>query len=225
MSLNNDIVVVNIETIKDPDLPQALLPEPITRESIKPDGRLKDSAKIAEDIERKFLAAQVSQEEEIQKMSLHPLSSKVICISTKRGDGDIFTDSGDDESKLAEHFNRIFADPATLVTFNGKSFDVPHITIACERNNIPIHLSYRTLIKKYDIDRHIDLYEILSGFGNERKGKLSDWCIRFGIEPPFGDGSLVAEWYQKEQWDNIAHHCSDNVDRTAKLLERIGDMI
>jgi Predicted 3'-5' exonuclease related to the exonuclease domain of PolB len=220
-------IVFNIETIADPELPAELLPDMPTRESIKPHGGIKDPVKQAEFIEKGFQSALAERVDEIAKFGLHPLTSKIICIGYKQDNEDIQCFAGDDEAQLMNVFQTMMAQPTMpiLVGFNSKLFDIRHIAIATTRHDISVSFVFPTYMRKYDTDWHIDLYHILSNFGEDRRGKLSDWCYRFGITPPFGKGDMVAEWHQKSDWDSIKHHCSDNVRCTYELLQKVSDII
>jgi len=219
------MIFFNIETIADPQLPEQMLPEIPTIEQIAPHNGIKDPEKQKEFIAGKLRELIAEREQDIARFGLHPLTSKIICLSYKIDNTEIHTVYGDDEKLIVETFNGLQPPITTLVGYNSKSFDVPHLMVAAIRNNITPNISYVTRIRKYTTDLHVDLYEILSSFGNDKRGKLSDWCIRLGITPPFGVGSMIAEWYQKGDWESIAHHCSDNVRCTYELYQKVGGLI
>ena len=75
-----------------------------------------------------------------------------------------------------------------IITFNGKSFDIPFIKIRAAILGIQIPpLSSR----KYETDRHFDVREILTNFGANQKGTLKEWSIVFGCEPPKDSGKDI----------------------------------
>ena len=220
-------IVFNIETIADPDLPVSLLPDMPTHGSIKPHGGIKDPVKQAEFIEKGFQSAMAERVEEIAQFALHPLTSKIICIGYKIDDEGIMCFTGDDEAQLMDIFHTVMAQPTMpiLVGFKSKSFDIRHIAVASARHDINTSFNIPTYMRKYDTDWHIDLYQILSNFGEDKRGKLSDWCFRFDITPPFGKGDMVAEWHQKSDWESIKHHCTDNVRCTYELFQKVRSMV
>lgn len=203
-------IVFNIETIADPDLQSELVPSPDDfTDFVKPETRKQKA------------------EESATRLGIHALTSKIIALAYKVDDSDIQIIAGDDECMIARVFNTIMADdiPPMVVSYNGKNFDMHHLAVAIIRNGLEPEFNFPFYTRKYNTNPHIDLYEIMSNFGNDKRGKLSDWCIRFGITPPFGKGSLVTEWYQKGDWESIKHHCSDNVRCTYELLQKVGDLI
>jgi predicted PolB exonuclease-like 3'-5' exonuclease len=218
-------IVFNIETIADPELPIQMLPEIPAVEQIAPHKGIKDPEKQKEFIAGKLRELMSEREQDIAGFGLHALTSKIICLSYKTDDREIVTVCGDDEALIVNSFNDISTGAYQLVGYNSKNFDLHHLAIATVRHSIVPHISYANRMRRYATDLHIDLYEVLSNFGNEKRGKLSDWCIRLGIEPPFGVGSMVTEWHQKSDWESIKHHCSDNVRCTYELLQKVGDLI
>jgi predicted PolB exonuclease-like 3'-5' exonuclease len=220
-------IVFNIETVADPELPVEMLPALPTLEEMSAPSNYKDQEKIDAYKANALRLAFIAREEEIARFGLHALTSKIICLSYIVDDNTegIVTVSGDDEKLIVETFNNLFPLVQRLIGYNSKSFDLHHLAVATIRHGFTPHISYADRMRRYGTDLHIDLYEVLSNFGNEKRGKLSDWCIRLGITPPFGKGSMVAEWYQKGDWDSIKHHCSDNVRCTYELLQKVGDLI
>jgi predicted PolB exonuclease-like 3'-5' exonuclease len=211
-------LVFNIETVADPELPVELVPSEIDRSTIAPHKGLKDPLKQAAFIEGKYQESLAKREEEIAGFSLRPLTSKIVAISYKQDDKEIVDLIGNvDELSILIEFKKAFDGTQRLVSFNGKEFDIIHLTIAYLRNRLSLPFSYRESISKYDDIYHVDIYGVLSQFGIHRKGRLRDWCIRFGIEPPFGAGELVKGWYEQNDFESIRHHCHDNVEKTSEL--------
>ncbi len=226
-----NILTFNIETVADPALPSTMMPPIPTLDDIKPHAGIKDPAKQEEFKKKALAAAMETAEAEIAEFGIFPLTGKTICLAYQ----DLSTNepvqcfSGDDERKIMEVFQALLSQKnyPVLLGYNSKNFDLPHIAISCIRNSVKVsgHFDYLRRLRKYQTDTHIDLYEILTNFYNNRKGKLSDWCTRFGITPPFGVGSMVSEWHQKGDWESIEHHCSDNVRCTTELFLKIKGVI
>ena len=214
-------ITINVETIGDPSLPAALLPSP---DDYDAPGNYKDSVKI---MEYKENAAR----SEMGRMGLFPLTGRIICGSYLYADSDgkvdeIRTIHGDNEREIVQGLingiTQVSAEFPTLVTYNGISFDVPYICTAAARYGIPLPTGYeyKDLLNKYGSD-HIDVYTYLTAFGINKKGKLSDWSLRFGFEPPYGSGDMVSSWFKLGDWDSITRHCSSNVRCTDQLFNAL----
>ena len=109
-----------------------------------------------------------------------------------------------------------------LVTFNGRGYDGPILTIRSAQLGIK---PSRTLMgNRYSIAEHCDLSEIFSFQGATRERlSLDYWCRRFGIESPKGsiDGSQVARAYRSGRIDDIGEYCLRDVRATALLYQKI----
>jgi DNA polymerase elongation subunit (family B) len=192
--------------------------------------------------------ARVARHEEIrQQFNLWPFTAQVCCIGmlnadTARGKV-LFTAAEHDEAgvadapvefrpcmdeaellatfwDLAKHFD-------TIVTFNGRGFDVPFIYLRSALLNVPISrkdwLGYR-----YQTEPHCDLAEQLTFYsvsgrdGAARRFNLDFYCKAFGIESPKSHGvtgrdvnSMLAEGRYRE----IAEYCLRDVKATVRLYQ------
>lgn len=221
--MNQRLLVLNIETIGDPDLPSDLLPEVPDISTIRAPINYKDPEKIKEYIAKAYSSELQKAEDAKSEFSLSPLTGKIICMSFKCGDGNVISWHGDCEEALLTQINNLFDKVAwdLLVTYNGKSFDIPFIYKGLLRYRMTPGFSYYTYTKRYDTLRHLDVYEVLSDFGQNKKGKLHQWATRLDVYPVYGRGTMVNEWWQKGQWDDIKKHCESNVAATyglARLL-------
>ena len=109
-----------------------------------------------------------------------------------------------------------------LVTYNGRSFDGPVISIRSAQLGLP---ASRDLIgEPGDIVEHCDLMAVLDFHGARRPSySLDYWCRRFGVESPKGglDGSQVGGAYREGRLLEIGEYCMRDVGATAALYQRL----
>jgi len=112
-----------------------------------------------------------------------------------------------------------------LVSFNGRSFDVPFLLVRSAVHKIKptINLmSNRYLSSQYGV-RHVDLLDQLSFYGAvRRKGNLHLYCRAFGIKSPKAGGITGDDvgWLFKEgQYKKIAEYNSWDLAATAELYK------
>ena len=191
------------------------------------------------------IAREAKRGEITRFMSLWPFTSQVVCIAmlnaeTQRGQSlyiadDFEDDAGDagpvefvpcaDEMELLTAFWDVAKHYDSVVTFNGRGFDVPFIYLRSALLNVPISkknwLGYR-----YATDPHCDLAEQLTFYsvsgrdGAARRFNLDFYCKAFGIESPKSHGvsgmdvgTLVAEG----KFRDIAEYCLRDVRATVEL--------
>jgi DNA polymerase elongation subunit (family B) len=183
-----------------------------------------------------------------RQFSLWPLTSQVVCIGMLNVDSTrgkvlfLAEDSDDDTTRqeggvefmpcadeaelltdfweVAEHYN-------SVVTFNGRGFDVPFIYLRSAVLNVDVSrkdwLGYR-----YQTEPHCDLLEQLTFYnvsgrdGAARRFNLDFYCKAFGIESPKSHGTtgmdigrLMAEGKHRE----IAEYCIRDVYATLTLYK------
>jgi hypothetical protein len=184
---------------------------------------------------------------EITRMcSLWPLTSQVMCIAMLNADtlrGQVLfsaedADDGDeagpvefvpvsDEVELLTAFWDVAKHYDSVVTFNGRGFDVPFIYLRSAILNVPISrkdwLGYR-----FATDPHCDLAEQLTFYGvSGREGaakrfNLDFYCKVFGIESPKSQGVTgadVADMVQQRRFREIAEYCLRDVRSTVLLYK------
>ncbi len=182
-----------------------------------------------------------------QMCSLWPFTSQVVCVAmlnadTSRGQvlftADDFEEEGEeagpvefvpcvDEVELLTAFWDVARHYETIVTFNGRGFDVPFMYLRSALLNVPITrkdwLGYR-----YQTEPHCDLAEQLTFYGVSgrdgaaRRFNLDFYCKAFGIESPKAHGitgmdvgTLLAEGRFRE----IAEYCLRDVKATVLLYQ------
>ncbi|MBK7875443.1 MAG: ribonuclease H-like domain-containing protein [Planctomycetes bacterium] len=131
----------------------------------------------------------------------------------------------DEKQLLARFWELVARKPGglpRLVTFNGRGYDGPILTIRSAQLGVK---PTRDLVPyRYDIGEHCDLADVLTfqGSYNERYS-LDYWCRRFDIESPKGsiDGSQVARAYREGRIEDIGEYCLRDVRATAQLYSKL----
>jgi len=128
------------------------------------------------------------------------------------------------ERHLLEDFSRFVgrARPV-LVTYNGRSFDLPVIVMRalCHAIALPWYYRDRDIRYRYSEDGHLDLCDWLADHGATRAGKLDAIARLIGLPGKVGvDGSQVEGLYHAGKLESIQHYCLADVAQTALLFLR-----
>ncbi|WP_428267217.1 3'-5' exonuclease [Haliangium sp.] len=131
---------------------------------------------------------------------------------------------GQDERGMLDAFSR-FVDRhrPVLVTYNGRSFDLPVIALRCLRHGVamPWYYEERGLHQRYSAERHIDLCDWLADHGATRYGSLDALARLIGLPGKQGtDGSQIEGMYRSGRIDDIRRYCLADVAQTALLFLR-----
>jgi 3'-5' exonuclease len=130
----------------------------------------------------------------------------------------------DDEPAMLKDFSNFVEQwRPHLVTFNGRSFDLPVIMLRCLRHGIPLHFFFSDKDYRYRFTDagHIDLYDFLSEHGAAKVGGLDAIAHVIGLPGKVGvDGSQVEGLYNAGQIQLIKHYCLTDVAQTAFVLLR-----
>jgi 3'-5' exonuclease len=218
----------------------ALSPE--TFDEVQREYLFRDAERLPEEMEREKRRAEIAS-----MMSLWPFTSRVVCIAMLNADtarGQVLFTAEDheddaveggpvefvacvDEAEMLAQFWDVAKHYESIVTFNGRGFDVPFLYLRSAQLNVPISrkdwLGYR-----YATDPHCDLAEQLTFYnvsgreGAARKFNLDFYCKAFGIESPKSHGvsgvdvkRLIEEGRHRE----IAEYCLRDVVATVKLYQ------
>jgi DNA polymerase elongation subunit (family B) len=192
--------------------------------------------------------ARAARRSEIERQfNLWPFTAQVVCIAMLNADtsrGKVLFTAADyeppaeaegpvefvpcvDEAQLLAAFWDVAKHYETIVTFNGRGFDVPFIYLRSALLNVPISrkdwLGYR-----FQTDPHCDLAEQFTFYGVSgrdgaaRRFNLDFYCKAFGIESPKSHGvtgndvnTLMAEGKYRE----IAEYCLGDVKATLSLYQ------
>ncbi len=194
------------------------------------------------------LARDARKAEIEQQFSLWPLTGQVVCLAMLNADtgrGQVLFIAEDyevddtegaagsvefvpclDEAELLTAFWDVAKHYETIVTFNGRGFDVPFLYLRSALLNVPITrkdwLGYR-----YQVEPHCDLAEQLTFYGVSgregaaRRFNLDFYCKAFGIPSPKSQGvtghnvkELMAAGMERE----VAEYCLRDVRATVELF-------
>ncbi len=198
--------------------------------------------KLTEDGARETKRAEIQRQ-----FNLWPLTARVVCIAmlnadTARGQAlfiaDDFEPDGDeagpvefvplpDEVELLTAFWDVAKHYETVVTFNGRGFDVPFIYLRSAVLNVPISrknwLGYRFQTEPHcDLAEQLTFYNVSGREGAARRVNLDFYCKAFGIESPksFGvTGMDVNDLMAQGRYREIAEYCLRDVQATVLLYQ------
>ena len=201
----------------------------------------RDSQRLPIEDERTARRAEIHRQ-----FSLWPLTAQVVCVAmlnadTSRGQVLFTADDYDeapgmgessvefvpcvDETELLTAFWDVARHYESIITFNGRGFDVPFIYLRSALLNVNITrkdwLGYR-----YQCEPHCDLAEQLTFYGVSgregaaRRFNLDFYCKAFGIESPKSHGITgmdVNELLAQKRYREIAEYCLRDVQATVLL--------
>ena len=193
-----------------------------------------------------LVAKQAKRDDITRFMSLWPFTSQVVCIAmlnaeSQRGQtiyiAEDFEDVGDagpvefvpcaDETELLTAFWDVAKHYDSVVTFNGRGFDVPFIYLRSALLNVPITkknwLGYRYAVEPHcDLAEQLTFYSVSGRDGAARKFNLDFYCKSFGIESPKSagvTGNDVPEMMAQKKFREIAEYCLRDVRATVELYK------
>lgn len=129
------------------------------------------------------------------------------------------------EKEMLEKFWEIAEKANQMISFNGRSFDVPFLMIRSAVHGIKpsVNLLPYRYAKHYEVN-HIDLLEQLTFLGALRGRKnLHLWCRAFNIESPKAkgvSGDDVAELFREKKYLDIARYNADDLFATRELYKK-----
>ena len=128
------------------------------------------------------------------------------------------------ERSLLDAFTRFMSKHRPmLVTYNGRSFDLPVIAMRSLCHAIPLGWYYRDrdVRSRYSPEGHLDLCDWLADHGATRAGKLDQVTRLIGLPGKTGvDGSQVEGLYAQGELAAIESYCLADCAQTALLFLR-----
>lgn len=129
------------------------------------------------------------------------------------------------ESKVLVWFNSISSSADRIVTFAGRWFDLPVLVSRMIANGIAPNAFLRDALCEYRYrpQKHVDLVEILTGFGASKKPSLREVCLGWGLPDPKQDcdGGDVAGMLRRGEYEKVKAYCAGDVAATAAIYERL----
>jgi DNA polymerase elongation subunit (family B) len=201
---------------------------------------LRDAERLADEGARETRRAEI-----LRQFNLWPFTAQVVCIAmlnveTARGQvlflaEDFEADAGEsehvqfrpcaDEMELLAGFWDVARKYEHIVTFNGRTFDVPFIYLRSAVLDVPISrkdwLGYRFQTEPHcDLAEQLTFYGVSGREGAARRFNLDFYCKVFGIESPKSHGVTgldVNRLLAEQRYRDIAEYCLRDVRATLQL--------
>lgn len=184
------MIILDIETKADKKLLETYV------NNLSAPKNYKDEEKIKEWIENK-------KQESEKALAVDPDYNDIVCIGIKENDL---------PARLVDikELGVILSGQTTLVTFNGKNFDLPTLIKFGIKNKIELpYTNLRIWSKKWQTESHIDLMEFISD-GRDYKSLDEYLQIYLGISKTPID-------FQTCTQEELEKHCLEDVENTYKL--------
>jgi len=180
-------------------------------------------------------------------MSLWPFTSQVVCVAMLNAEtqhGQVVFTAEDyektdeknatvkfipcaDETELLTQFWDAAKNFNSVVTFNGRGFDVPFIYLRSALLNVAISkknwLGYRFATEPHcDLAEQLTFYSVGGREGAARRFNLDFYCKAFGIESPKSHGVTgtdVGALLAGKKFREIAEYCLRDVRATVELYK------
>jgi predicted PolB exonuclease-like 3'-5' exonuclease len=112
-----------------------------------------------------------------------------------------------------------------LVGWNSTAFDLPTLIYRAMRHEIAVPLFYRigepyhSYRKRYDEELHLDLMDLLSGYGASARVSLDEAALLLNVPGKMGvDGHHVLELYETGALERIRQYCTHDVLTTTLVF-------
>lgn len=186
----------------------------------------------------RWAASEEEKSEVRESLSLYPLTGEIVAIGMydpDREKGTVCFQNNSDpilpfeeegityetgtEKEIIGRFWDGIAKCSQFITFNGRGFDCPFISIRSAVHRIK---PKRDLLPNRYGDVHIDLLDQLTFYGaSRRRFSLDMWCRTFGIKSPKAGGITgydVRELFKAGRYSDIARYCAGDLVATRKLF-------
>lgn len=138
-----------------------------------------------------------------------------------RSGGDLLSTECDLTKGFFQHLKKKFS---RLVSFNGRTFDLPVLKYSAMKHDIEASWLYKSGDKwnsynqRYSLDWHCDLADAFSDFGASARVKMNELCSAFNLPGKIGvDGSKVMEMYDQDRLREIREYCETDAINTYLL--------
>jgi predicted PolB exonuclease-like 3'-5' exonuclease len=137
------------------------------------------------------------------------------------------TPTSKESDLIAGLFSHLSKLNARLVSFNGRTFDLPVLKYRAMLHGVEakwLHQAgdkWNSYNNRYSMDWHCDLIDAYSDYGASAKVKMSEVCALFGYPGKLDvDGSQVYDLYKKKKIQEIRDYCELDVVNTYLLYLR-----
>lgn len=197
---------------------------------------------VAESLAR---AAERMDSDESKVMSLSPFFGKVISLAVADAEAEtpevtVFAVPLDGQSldgappwirpvtevQLLQAWWSLAAAAETVISFNGRGFDVPFLVSRSLVHGIPARVDL--LSHRYSLRPHLDLYRALT-HGERSLGPTNldvvCWALGIGSPKEHMDGSMVAPAYARGDIVKVAEYNAQDVRATIDVYRRVRDSV
>lgn len=136
----------------------------------------------------------------------------------------IVSESKDEAGMLADFAKLLEERRPCLVTFNGRSFDMPVIATRCLRYGIPLRHYYRAsdVRYRYTAEGHLDLMDYIADFGAAKPARLDVIAKLCGMPGKVGiEGKDVGPLVHAGRIDEVRKYCLCDVAQTTAVFMRL----
>jgi len=119
---------------------------------------------------------------------------------------------------IIEQFNKFMNSGYTMVSYNGKGFDVPFLYKRALIKGVTIKpiVEYSQLIHKYSNRLHVDL------FGVFEEGGKTEWAYLLGLSRTWENQAKdIHEWYINREFKEIRNKNIEDLKETAIIYEAV----
>ncbi|HEY5145763.1 MAG TPA: 3'-5' exonuclease [Polyangiaceae bacterium] len=112
----------------------------------------------------------------------------------------------------------------TVITWNGRGFDMPVITSRALKHGVPMPWWFtdRNTRYRYSSEGHFDLMDFLADFGAAKSARLDAYAKLVGFPGKVGvDGSQVQPMVHAGRIDEVNAYCLCDVAQTAAIFLRV----
>lgn len=138
-------------------------------------------------------------------LAIDPDYAEIACIGVKEDD---------EPARIValKELSALFAKHKTLVTFNGKGFDLPVLVKTGVKQKLDLpYKDLRVYSKKWQAEQHIDLMEFISN-GADWKSLDEYLQIYLGVKKTPIDFATATQ-------EELEKHCTEDVENTYKLYK------
>jgi hypothetical protein len=129
------------------------------------------------------------------------------------------------EAQMLQEWNTfMMKERPTIITWNGRAFDMPALMMRCIRHGINLswYFSEKDYRYRYSEEKHCDLMDAMADYGATRNLKLDAVANLIGLPGKHNDmdGSKVAGMFADGKIDEIADYCTSDTVQTALVYLR-----
>ncbi|PSR21916.1 MAG: 3'-5' exonuclease [Sulfobacillus acidophilus] len=184
------------------------------------------------EVRRRMLAArreQTGQESDFLKPPFHQVVAIAAALIDEEGIlrrlGPLGQPHDSEPELLRAFFHAIESLGPRLVGWNTSGFDLPTLVYRAMRHHLAIpafyHVGepYHGYRKRYDEESHLDLMDILSGYGASARVSLDEAAMLLGVPGKLEvDGRDVVDLFEGGDIDRIRQYCSHDVLTTTLIF-------